>query len=191
MAFVSSSLSQGTPGPRRVMLIGWSAPPQGWCKLNTDGACKGNPGIADCGGVLRDHHGTWIKGFTYNMGVCTAFIAELWAVYRGLRMAWDTGCTRVMLKIDSQAVCQVLLGGNLHVLAAANLLFNCKELLSRNWDVSVIHAYREANRVADCLANLSLQQGYGLQTLEVAPHDFQDLVIDDILGVSFPRAIYV
>lgn len=34
-----------------LLLVGWSFPPQGWVKLNTDGASKGNPGLAGAGGL--------------------------------------------------------------------------------------------------------------------------------------------
>lgn len=38
----------------KELLIAWS-PQEDWCKLNTNGAAKGSPGLAGYGGVLRDH----------------------------------------------------------------------------------------------------------------------------------------
>ena len=96
-----------------------------------------------------------------------------------------------MLEIDSKAVCHALLGGNCQVLSAANLLFKCKKLLSRGWEVSVLHVCREANRIADYLASLSLQQDYGFKVFEVSPHYAQTLITEDLLGYSYPRAVYV
>jgi len=43
--------------------------PAGWKVLNTDGAAKGNPGIAGGGGVLRGDQGEWICGFGESMGI--------------------------------------------------------------------------------------------------------------------------
>lgn len=38
--------------PRVERLVGWTRPSEGWLKLNTDGASRGNPGLASAGGVL-------------------------------------------------------------------------------------------------------------------------------------------
>ncbi|CAA7040940.1 unnamed protein product [Microthlaspi erraticum] len=42
--------------------IGWEPPKQDWCKINTDGASRGNPGLSAARGVLRDANGAWICG---------------------------------------------------------------------------------------------------------------------------------
>ena len=43
--------------------IRWERPPQGWMKLNIDGSANGNPGLAGCGGVIRDDARRWIVVF--------------------------------------------------------------------------------------------------------------------------------
>ncbi|KAJ8420951.1 hypothetical protein Cgig2_010780 [Carnegiea gigantea] len=58
-------------------LVRWESPPGGWVALNSDGAAKGNPGLAAAGGVLRDHKGKWLMGFTENLGRCTSMKAEI------------------------------------------------------------------------------------------------------------------
>ncbi|CAA7039902.1 unnamed protein product [Microthlaspi erraticum] len=72
--------------------------------LNTDGASRGNPGLATAGGVLRDGEGRWRGGFAINIGRCSAPLAELWGVYYRLYMAWENRCTRVVLEVDSALV---------------------------------------------------------------------------------------
>ena len=48
------------PSTARVnMQIRWMAPMEGWYKLNTDGASRGNPGLASAGGVLRNSAREW------------------------------------------------------------------------------------------------------------------------------------
>lgn len=61
---------------RRQVENGWVVPPQGWIKLNFDGAVKGGLGVAGCRGVIRDEGGRRLKGFR---GVCHVN-AELWGV---------------------------------------------------------------------------------------------------------------
>lgn len=43
--------------------------------MNIDGSAIENLGIAGYGGILRDEHGHWIKGFTKKIGI-NSFVAE-------------------------------------------------------------------------------------------------------------------
>ena len=52
--------------------IKWSLPPFGWFKLNTDGSFLGNPGLAGGEGVIRNHFGVWVKGFSRAIGFTTS-----------------------------------------------------------------------------------------------------------------------
>lgn len=66
------------------ILVCWNLPPAGWCKLNSNGASKGNPGAASCGGFLRNATGCWIKGYAVNLGIYFVVEAELWGLYYSL-----------------------------------------------------------------------------------------------------------
>ena len=57
----------------------------GWFKLNTDGASRGNPGDSSFGGVIRDATGNWILGFGGTLGHNYALFAEL---PRALLASW-------------------------------------------------------------------------------------------------------
>lgn len=57
--------------------IRWRVLPPGWVKINTDGASKGNPGDAGCGGVIPGDDGGWLVGFMHHIGCCSALVAEL------------------------------------------------------------------------------------------------------------------
>ncbi|KAG7593458.1 Ribonuclease H domain [Arabidopsis thaliana x Arabidopsis arenosa] len=73
-------------------------------KLNTDGASKGNPGLAAAGRVLRDGDGRWCGGFAVNLGKCSTPLAELWGVYYGLYIVWERRVPYVTLEVDSELV---------------------------------------------------------------------------------------
>ena len=64
-------------GGRVEKQIAWQRLVNGWFKLNTDGAARGNPGLATAGGVVRDEFGLWKGGFVLNIGICSAPLAEL------------------------------------------------------------------------------------------------------------------
>ena len=93
---------------KRENFIRWEAPLEGWALLNTDGASKGNPGVASGGGVLRGHRGDWIKGFTEHFRTCTSVKTELRAALRSLRMARELGMRKVWLRVDSMIVVGML-----------------------------------------------------------------------------------
>lgn len=69
--------------------------------MNVDGGVRGDTGSANCGGVIRDENGSWMRGFSARVGRCSVLEAELWGVLHGLQAAWDLGCRKVVLEIDS------------------------------------------------------------------------------------------
>lgn len=71
---VKTLLLDGSPR-RGTTFIKWLFPPEGWFKLNSDGASKGNPGDAGCGGLFRDASGSWVHGYEMHIGCCSSFSA--------------------------------------------------------------------------------------------------------------------
>lgn len=53
------------------VFVRWFKPREGWVKLNTDGAAKGNPGIARCGGLIRRIRGEPFNVFAANRASCS------------------------------------------------------------------------------------------------------------------------
>ncbi|KAK2360500.1 Polynucleotidyl transferase, ribonuclease H superfamily protein [Trifolium repens] len=88
--------------------VAWLPPPSGWVVLNSDGATRTNDKTAGCGGVLRDDRGMWLVGFAKALGDTTAYMAELWGIYEGLKLAKHRGTTRIEVRTDSQVIAQSL-----------------------------------------------------------------------------------
>ena len=42
---------------KETIYVGWDKPPEGWIKLNSDGACKGGGENSGCGGLFRGSDG--------------------------------------------------------------------------------------------------------------------------------------
>lgn len=176
-------------GERIERMIAWEPPCEGWTKLNTDGASRGNPGMATAGGVLRDHTGCWRGGFSLNIGICSAPLAELWGVYYGLYIAWERRITRLEVEVDSKLVVGFLKDGVSESHPLSFLVRLCHGFLSRDWIVWVSHVYREANRLADGLANYAFTLTLDFLALDVAPSVVESLVEDDVRGASVPRHV--
>lgn len=79
-------------------------PPQGFIKLNFDGAVKHNSGEADIGGVFRDAGGNTLRTFGMDCGEASNNEAELHALKRGLEIVLRVNFKRLQIEGDSKLV---------------------------------------------------------------------------------------
>lgn len=168
-------------------LIGWKKLAVGFAIINTDGASKGKPGISGAEGLIRNHHGDWIKGFLANLGNGSNMRAEAWAVFFGLDLAWKEGLRKVEVHSDSQVIIGMIKGRRCsrRFKPIMDAIWN---MLNRNWIVKFTHVLREGNRCADLLANQGCNGPLGLRWLTHPQENLQNLLMQDILGVALPRA---
>ena len=89
-------------------LMGWSPPRVGWLKVNTDGARKTNSSLAAGSGLLRNHFGDWVAGFSANVGVCSVLGVEHWGVVYGLRLAKMKGASKLIIEVDNKKMADML-----------------------------------------------------------------------------------
>ncbi|MCI09825.1 putative non-LTR retroelement reverse transcriptase, partial [Trifolium medium] len=168
--------------------IGWQPPSGDYVKLNTDGACKDN-NIAGCGGIIRGNQGEWLGGFSKGVGVCSAFVAELWGVLEGLSYARRMRFTHVELNIDSITLVQVIKSGILSSPIGLSLVKRIRRLLELDWDVKIAHAYRESNKCADVLANIGCTLDREIIFYDSCPSQIKDLLLANEMGITTPRMI--
>ncbi|KAK2367484.1 serum response factor protein A [Trifolium repens] len=64
----------------------WMPPSLNWIKCNTDGASSGNPGLASCGGVFRDHNADFLLAFAEPLGIASSYFAELSGVIKAIEI---------------------------------------------------------------------------------------------------------
>ncbi|KAL0006134.1 hypothetical protein SO802_013695 [Lithocarpus litseifolius] len=138
---------------RFLIQVSWSKPPEGWYKLNTDGASYGNPGKAGGGGLIRDCSRRWIEGFARSIGFTTSITAEFWALRDGLKLALSEGIQNLIVELDARVVIDLINSNVDTVKPYSPLLYDCRCLLRRFPQAQVKHVYREGNRCADALAN--------------------------------------
>lgn len=171
-------------------MVSWKYPEDGWVRLNTDGAAKGNPGEAGAGGIIRGPRGELFEMFAANCGVYSSTKAELLAVMRGLATAWNGGHRSVRLTIDSLVVAQLLEGEISRTSPYFYIIRKCKELLQKpGWRVTIHHCYREANRAADWLANYGVGLNARMVLLSATPADLRDILLEDWSGVGLLRQV--
>jgi len=171
-----------------TILIGWKPPDNGWVRLNTDGSCK-EGAVAGCGGVLRGSDGEWLGGFPRSLGLCSAYVAELWGVIEGLRYARSLDFRRVELHVDSVAVVKILNSGGYDTSDGRSLVMKIRRMLDMDWEVVVNHIYREANQCANAFANLGGSLDANLVLFNACPPQFSHLLTVDVLWTTIPRLV--
>ncbi|PKI50244.1 hypothetical protein CRG98_029317 [Punica granatum] len=111
------------------------------------------PRSAGARGVLRNHLGGWIKGFSRTVGSCNSLLAEDSALRDGLIMALNMGIQFLLVELDAKVVCDLVSRMNHDNLS---LISDCRILTGQFEGLRMQHIYREANMVADQLARLGL-----------------------------------
>ena len=133
--------------PRSI--VKWCVPPNGWIKGNFDGATKGNPGRAGCGGVLRNHVGNVIDAIAVPIGHSNSHIAEATAALYTMKLAADSGYSKLWLEGDSLNIINTLNNKNSISWSIEATVMEIKSLIQNFEKVVISHTYREANGVAN------------------------------------------
>lgn len=133
----------------------WLPPPHGFFKLNTDGGAKGNPGIAVGGGLIRDHNGSFIKGFSHQIGITSSLVAEFVALRDGLSMA-DCFCLYPLLvEVDATSIIS-LVEGNSPFHPLNPIISDCRFLLKKLKVDSIRHIPKESNQTVIVWLSLAI-----------------------------------
>ncbi|CAH9133727.1 unnamed protein product [Cuscuta epithymum] len=88
--------------------IKWIPPDSESFKLNCDGSSWDDGREAGAGGVIRNHKGEWIIGFTLNIGRTDSFKAELWGLRQGLWLVKELNLKKVVVEVDSESMIKAL-----------------------------------------------------------------------------------
>lgn len=128
-------------------------------RLYSDGACRGNPGIAGAGAVITDTTENIVWEGKEFLGHCTNNIAEYKALILGLKGALTQGYKKLEVYLDSELLARQINGSyrvkNDNLKA---LMTEVRNLLSALDSVQVRHVPRCQNTRADKLANLAIDE---------------------------------
>ncbi|KAL9454363.1 hypothetical protein AB3S75_009869 [Citrus x aurantiifolia] len=173
---------------KTIQEIGWQAPSESFFKLNTDGSRLKN-GLASAGGLVRDCSGTWQFGFGMNIGLCSVTSAELWGLFQGLHLAWNRGIRYLVAEVDRQCIFQLISSTRTEPNAHLSLINAIKELMNRDWQITIKHIYREANFAADFMAKLAGSLPLGFHDFDNPPNGIGYWLCNDMYGNTIPRSV--
>lgn len=61
----------------------------------------GNLGSVGGGGLIRNDQCVWFFGFSINFGCTISLVAELWAIWQGIQIAWNLDIKHLQVESDS------------------------------------------------------------------------------------------
>ncbi|CAJ2663194.1 unnamed protein product [Trifolium pratense] len=171
--------------PPKIIEVLWQPPMFGWYKCNTDGASLGNPGIAACTGIFRNHRGEMVSCFSKHLGLANALFAEAMGVILAIEHAYAQNWSHLWIESDSKLVSLAFKSPNIIHWKLKNRWMNCI-YMTRNMSFIISHIYREGNHCADKLANLGLSlQGFTWWTS--APVEIREDLTRNRLGFPYFR----
>ncbi|CAN1265969.1 Putative ribonuclease H protein At1g65750, partial [Linum perenne] len=115
--------------------------------------------------------------------------AELRAAAIGLELAWELQVRKVHLQIDSSTSVLAITNPQQDNSRHGHILQHIRQLMQRNWTVTVSHIFRERNRVADLLAHHGHSLSLGSHFNFVCSSNVERGITSDIVGVCFSRLI--
>ena len=124
-----------------------------------DGGARGNPGPAGYGARIESSDGTLIEELHGALGIATNNVAEYHGLLAALRWAIDHDVRDLRIRSDSELLVKQMRGEykvkhpGLQPLAARARL-----LMMELGDVTFEHVRREANREADRLSNVAMDE---------------------------------
>ena len=135
--------------------------------MYTDGASRGNPGAASCGGVIylakdklkpeADATAEPIHSFNTTIGIATNNEAEYKGLIQGLEAACEMGVTHVKAYADSELMCKQVNGQyQVRHPKITPLHARCAVLISQLQQFTITHIRRRYNKQADHLCNVAL-----------------------------------
>lgn len=147
-----SAVTTHAPRAPTIKQVDWFPPSFGWLKCNTDGAAKGCPGHAGAGGIFRNSLGDSFGCFSSDVGITSAFHAELSAVMIAIELAFKKGWKNIWFECDSTSV---VASTKYHSLVPWKIRVRWRNCMMIGDQLNLIftHIFREGNHCADKLAS--------------------------------------
>ncbi|KAL5771067.1 hypothetical protein ACOSP7_015221 [Xanthoceras sorbifolium] len=133
----------------------WTAPVEGWYKLNVDTSLRAIDCLVGLGAVVRDCNGLFMAGLSQKLvGSVSIEIAEAVAILNGLQLAINSGFTHIIDESDAFNVVNFITQACPLKYEVGLIILDILSLSSRA-NVSFSFVPRSANSVAHALARYS------------------------------------
>lgn len=159
-------------------MAGWSKPSPRVVKVNCRGVFNRAQMRGSVGCVMRNYRGNWVGGAGGMIGLAVPVVVELWAIFYGLKAAWEKGNIKHVV-VESEcreAVDQVNNPDPGFWFADMVEMIKCLE--HEAWDSCVIvHVPSSSNAAATTLAEHEFNGSGGVEEVPHVP-GFMEALID-------------
>jgi ribonuclease HI len=148
----------------------WSKPPQGWAKLNVDGAWATATHTGGTGMVLRDEEGNIIiTGCRFLQSCGSPLEAEVLACMDGLTLALERTSKPIIMESDCLEAVSMINSESTNRSEVAALIDAAKHLCNPDRVVQVNHISRDLNGVSHTLAKLGCKDQLSMVWIRHGP----------------------
>ncbi|XP_004292219.1 PREDICTED: uncharacterized protein LOC101302904 [Fragaria vesca subsp. vesca] len=133
-------------------MIRWTPPPSNWVKINFDDSVQNK--AAAGGFVLRSNDGKPLVSAAFNSGTANVPLAEALTLRNNLLCAKEKGVLKVEVEGDSKLIIDIVNGVCDLPWRLLKVVQDIKLLSCHFESIRFKHVFREANFVANALANL-------------------------------------
>ncbi|OMO57247.1 hypothetical protein CCACVL1_25882 [Corchorus capsularis] len=105
----------------------------------------------------------------------------------GLKLAVDRNITKLEVFVDAKVMIDLIHNANADLHPIGTLIIDCRSLMKQTTCLKLVHCYREANTLADALANFGRLSDDNFSVFNHIPNSIFDVFMDDVMGLSFPR----
>lgn len=109
---------------------------------------------------------------------------------KGLIWAWKKGERKVMIQSDSHDAVEGVNGQITFQGPAHNMVEACQSWMRKQWEVCIVHVYREQNMVADAIVKMTVAEDTQWLELRVPLGNARCALEEDNVGRSWSRHIY-
>jgi ribonuclease HI len=109
----------------------------------------------------------------------------------GLKLAREMKFSRIEVRVDSSGVVNDIIHNKYSRPHGKTLVAKICRMLELDWEVVINHYYREANILADALANHSYSLSVTCCFFDDCPSDFKHLLDADEKGIGIPRTDFL
>ncbi|XP_039683785.1 uncharacterized protein [Medicago truncatula] len=117
--------------------------------------------------------------FSSYLGLSNNTYAEIIAIYQGLHLARNFGCTYIICYSDSKGGIDILAKPVKKYHCYASAIANIIDLMNLEWEVKLCHSLREGNASADFLAKWGSSNDIKWKLRNTPPEDLKAILLND------------